>query len=100
MKFLDRFIIIICILVIASSVAYASSKLQGSYFVNQGDFDFNPSSYNDNWGFGIRLLVLGNPLRLDFGIPITSTEIRDPNGNVIYNNDTGNQFNFSFGTRF
>lgn len=69
-------------------------------FVNQDDFDFNPSSYNDNWGFGIRLLVLGNPLRLDFGIPITSSQILDENGNVLFDNDTGNQFNFSFGTRF
>jgi outer membrane protein insertion porin family len=68
--------------------------------INQDDFDFNPSSYNDNWGFGVRLLVLGNPLRLDFGIPITSTVIKDENGNVIYDNDSGNQFNFSFGTRF
>jgi outer membrane protein insertion porin family len=72
-------------------------------FVNQGDFDFSPSSYNDNWGIGVRLLVLGNPLRLDFGIPITSTQIpdkNDPDGEPIYDNDTGNQFNFSFGTRF
>jgi outer membrane protein insertion porin family len=69
-------------------------------FVNKDDFDFNPSSYNDNWGFGIRLLVLGNPLRLDFGIPITSTQILDQNGNVLFDSDTGNQFNFSFGTRF
>jgi outer membrane protein insertion porin family len=69
-------------------------------FVNKDDFDFNPSSYNDNWGFGIRLLVLGNPLRLDFGIPITSSQILDENGNVLFDSDTGNQFNFSFGTRF
>jgi outer membrane protein insertion porin family len=69
-------------------------------FVNKDDFDFNPASYNDNWGVGIRLLVLGNPLRLDFGIPITSSEILDENGNVLFDSDTGNQFNFSFGTRF
>jgi outer membrane protein insertion porin family len=69
-------------------------------FVNDADFDFNPGSFNDNWGFGIRLLVLGNPLRLDFGIPLNSTEIRDSAGNVIFTNDRGNQFNFSFGTRF
>jgi len=69
-------------------------------FVNPGDFDFNPSSFNDNWGFGIRLLVLGNPLRLDFGIPLTNTEYYDDNGNLIFDNDQGNQFNFSFGTRF
>jgi len=69
-------------------------------FVNQDDFDFSPSSFNDNWGFGIRLLVLGNPLRLDFGIPITSTQVFDENGNLIFDSDTGSQFNFSFGTRF
>jgi outer membrane protein insertion porin family len=69
-------------------------------FINKGDFEFSPANYNDNWGFGVRLLVLGNPLRLDFGIPITNTEIYDQNGNLIWNNDTGNQFNFSFGTRF
>ncbi len=69
-------------------------------FVNARDFDFNPGSYNDNWGFGIRLLVLGNPLRLDFGIPLTSTKYYDRNGVLIWDNDTGNQFNFSFGTRF
>lgn len=69
-------------------------------FVNQGDFDFNPSSFNDNWGVGVRLLVLGNPLRLDLGLPLTSSQYYDQNGNVIFDNNTGNQFNFSFGTRF
>jgi outer membrane protein insertion porin family len=59
-------------------------------FVNKGAFDFNPTGYNDNFGFGIRFFVLGSPLRLDYGIPITTD--RD--------NDEGNQFNFSFGTRF
>jgi outer membrane protein insertion porin family len=69
-------------------------------FVNQGDFDFNPTNFNDNWGVGVRLLVLGNPLRLDLGIPLNSTQYFDQNGNVIFDNNTGNQFNFSFGTRF
>lgn len=68
-------------------------------FVNSNEFDFNPAGYNDNWGFGIRLLVLGNPLRLDFGIPITSSQVFR-NGVLIYDNNRGNQFNFSFGTRF
>jgi outer membrane protein insertion porin family len=36
------------------------------------------------------LFVAGAPLSLDFGIPIT--------GDVL--NKKGNQFNFSFGTRF
>ncbi len=69
-------------------------------FVNKDDFDFNPAGFNSNWGFGVRLLVLGNPLRLDFGIPIKSTQIFDEDGDLLYDNDTGNQFNFSFGTRF
>ncbi|NBD38131.1 MAG: outer membrane protein assembly factor BamA [Verrucomicrobia bacterium] len=69
-------------------------------FVNRDDFDFDPRNYNDNWGFGVRLLVLGNPLRLDFGIPITSTVFRDDSNQVLFDSDTGNQFNFSFGTRF
>ncbi len=59
-------------------------------FVNEGSADFSFSDANSNWGFGVRLMVLNNPLRLDFGIPITSDEF----------NDEGNQFNFSFGTRF
>jgi len=59
-------------------------------FVNDDPYDFNPSSYNDNFGFGLRLFVAGAPLSLDFGIPITSDRF----------NSKGNQFNFSFGTRF
>jgi outer membrane protein insertion porin family len=59
-------------------------------FVNNDPYDFNPSSYNDNFGFGLRLFVAGAPLSLDFGIPITKDRF----------NDKGNQFNFSFGTRF
>lgn len=59
-------------------------------FVNRGAYDFNAAEYNDNFGFGLRLFVAGAPLSLDFGIPITGTTL----------NKKGNQFNFSFGTRF
>ena len=59
-------------------------------FVNDGAYDFSPGAYNDNFGFGLRLFVAGAPLSLDFGIPITSDAT----------NNQGNQFNFSFGTRF
>lgn len=59
-------------------------------FVNQDAYDFSPAEYNDNFGIGVRLFVAGAPLSLDFGIPITGTEA----------NKDGNQFNFSFGTRF
>lgn len=59
-------------------------------FVNAGAFDFGPANYNDNWGFGIRMFVAGAPMSLDYGIPLTSDG----------RNKKGNQFNFSFGTRF
>jgi outer membrane protein insertion porin family len=59
-------------------------------FVNQRAYDYNPSSYCDNFGFGLRLFVAGAPLSLDFGVPLTTDKF----------NKKGTQFNFSFGTRF
>lgn len=59
-------------------------------FVNVDAYDFNPGKYNDNFGIGIRLMVAGAPLALDYGIPLTGDKF----------NRKGNQFNFSFGTRF
>ncbi|MDR0902536.1 MAG: outer membrane protein assembly factor BamA [Opitutaceae bacterium] len=59
-------------------------------FVNVRSYDFSPAGYNDNFGFGLRLFVAGAPLSLDFGIPLTRDKF----------NSKGNQFNFSFGTRF
>jgi outer membrane protein insertion porin family len=59
-------------------------------FVNTRSYDFSPAGYNDNFGFGLRLFVAGAPLSLDFGIPLTRDKY----------NSKGNQFNFSFGTRF
>jgi outer membrane protein insertion porin family len=59
-------------------------------FVNNGSFDLNPGNYNDDFGFGVRLFILGAPLSLDYGIPITGDA----------SNKKGGQFNFTFGTRF
>lgn len=59
-------------------------------YVNSDDFDFSMSDYADNWGVGARILLMGSPLQLDLGIPITSPE----------GAGDGTQFNFSFGTRF
>jgi outer membrane protein insertion porin family len=61
-------------------------------FVNPGSFDFNPGNYQNDFGFGLRLFVMGAPLSLDYGIPLR--------GDNYYPNKSGNQFNFSFGTRF
>lgn len=59
-------------------------------FVNQDYADWSFDDFNDNIGFGFRVQVLGAPLLLDYGIPLTTDD----------ENDTGGQFNFSFGTRF
>jgi outer membrane protein insertion porin family len=59
-------------------------------FVNAAAYDFNPRGYNDDFGFGLRLMVAGSPLSLDYGIPVKGDKY----------NKQGGQFNFSFGTRF
>ena len=59
-------------------------------FVNAGAYDFSPAQFTDNFGFGLRLFVAGSPLSLDFGIPLTGDRRAKQ----------GNQFNFSFGTRY
>ena len=63
-------------------------------FLRTGDFKFFPGDglqgWHDNWGLGLRIMVMGMPLRLDLGFPVS-----DPS-------DTGGspQFHFSGGTRF
>lgn len=59
-------------------------------FVNREAFDWDPDDYNDNWGVGARVNVMGAPLNLDFGFPLNHSGF----------NDRGMQFNFSFGTAF
>ena len=59
-------------------------------FVNVNKWDFSFSDYNDNIGVGIRMMIMGSPLRLDFGFPIQTSD----------HNDDSMQFHFSFGTRF
>ena len=63
-------------------------------FLRSGDFKFTPGDmfedWHDNWGLGASVMVMGMPLRLDLGFPIS-----DPS-------DTGSstQFHFSGGSRF
>jgi len=59
-------------------------------FVNLPDWDWDPSQYNSDFGFGLRVLLMGAPMRIDIGFPLKTGP---------YNND-GMQFNFSFGTVF
>ncbi len=63
-------------------------------YLREGDFKILPGDgqegWHDNWGLGARIMVMGMPLRLDLGFPIS-----DPA-------ETGGspQFHFSGGTRF
>lgn len=59
-------------------------------FVNADSFDFSPREWNDDVGFGFRMLVWGALLNLDIGFPIHTSE----------ENDDGMRFNISFGTSF
>ncbi|MDA8807233.1 BamA/TamA family outer membrane protein, partial [Opitutales bacterium] len=63
-------------------------------FLRSGDFKFAPGSntegWHDNWGLGIRIMVMGMPLRLDLGFPLS-----DPS-----KSGASTQFHFSGGTRF
>ena len=60
-------------------------------FLNTSNADFNPKNYNSNWGVGVRIMMLGSPMRLDYGIPLKTG---------AFNQDDGPEFNFSFGSRF
>ena len=59
-------------------------------FVQTEEWDFDPNDYNSNWGLGLRIMVMGAPLRLDLGFPMATDQY----------NDQSHEFNFSFGTRF
>lgn len=59
-------------------------------FVNEKEKDFSFDDYTDNYGFGARLLMMGSPLKLDYGIPLNSAD----------HLSNSPQFHFSFGTRY
>jgi outer membrane protein insertion porin family len=87
-----------------NSSAYASAeltypiwnKIRGAVFydwgvVNIDSMDFDPSTYNDDWGIGIRLDLPGFPLHLDYAWPITYDEVW---------HDGKGRFNFLIGHAF
>ena len=59
-------------------------------FVNADSWDWDPSDYCSDFGVGLRILMMGAPMRIDLGFPLRAGD----------NNDDGMQFNFSFGTVF
>ena len=65
-------------------------------FVNKSETDFSVSQANSDYGLGMRILLGGAVMRLDFGFPLQTT--KDLGGADV--NDGGMKFNFSFGTVF
>ena len=65
-------------------------------FVNKSETDFSVSQANSDYGLGMRILLGGAVMRLDFGFPLQTTKA--PGGADV--NDGGMKFNFSFGTVF
>ena len=59
-------------------------------FVNSDSWGWDPSDYCSDFGVGLRILMMGAPMRIDLGFPLRAGD----------NNDDGMQFNFSFGTVF
>ena len=63
-------------------------------FVNKDSFDFSPNDWNDDIGFGFRILMLGALMNIDFGFPITvSVSLSPMLGIHIHNTDRGLQLN-------
>lgn len=64
--------------------------------VNRGETDFSVSEANADYGLGMRILLGGAVMRLDFGFPLKTT--KSVGGTEV--NGGGMKFNFSFGTVF
>ena len=64
--------------------------------VNRSETDFSVAEANSDYGLGMRILLGGAVMRLDFGFPRQTTKA--PGGADI--NAGGMKFNFSFGTVF
>ncbi len=66
-------------------------------FVNKSEANFNVSQANSDYGLGMRILLGGAVMRLDFGFPLQTTKVPGTGADL---NDGGMKFNFSFGTVF
>ncbi len=57
-------------------------------FVNRDSWDFNSSDFNADVGFGVRVVlpVLG-PIKLDYGIPVTTDRFNDGGGRFQFSVD-------------
>jgi outer membrane protein insertion porin family len=59
-------------------------------FVNRSSYHFGTGNINSDVGLGVRLDLPIGPVRIDYGIPITSDEFNDSSG----------RFNFNIGYQF
>jgi outer membrane protein insertion porin family len=84
---------------VAENLRFAAFYDHG--LVNRGETDFGFGEANSNYGVGMRILLGGAVMRLDFGIPLQMTKVPagQPNAGANVNED-GMKFNFSFGTVF
>jgi outer membrane protein insertion porin family len=64
--------------------------------INRSETNFSVAEANSDYGLGMRILLGGAVMRLDFGFPLQTT--KTPAGADI--NAGGMKFNFSFGTVF
>jgi outer membrane protein insertion porin family len=64
--------------------------------VNRAESNFSVAEANSDYGLGMRILLGGAVMRLDFGFPLQTTKA--PGGAEV--NAGGMKFNFSFGTVF
>jgi len=66
-------------------------------FVNKDAMRFTLAEANSDWGLGMRILLGGAVMRLDFGFPLQTTKNPTTGAEL---NAGGMKFNFSFGTVF
>ena len=84
---------------VADNLRFAAFYDHG--LVNRGETDFSLSEANSSYGIGMRILLGGAVMRLDFGFPLQMTKVPVGQPNAGANvNDGGMKFNFSFGTVF
>jgi outer membrane protein insertion porin family len=66
------------------------TRVRGAFFVDAGfvnvnSWDFGTADYNSDYGFGVRLDLPIGPIRIDYGIPITSDEYNGGSGQIQFN---------------
>ena len=71
---------------IIERVRFALFYDMGNVYAQPYNFDF--SSYNANWGLGLRLNLPIGPMRLDYGIPLRDV-YRQKNGPGHFNLTVG-----------